>query len=162
MPLPQSSEQHRTHVPSQLSDDEEFSTTPRVTCHLAPRTTIGQRSMSSSFKSRTTNTTMPIWPSKNFLGSARPVGKLANTYDIACTMHGYPTAHVSSCDKLSKGFRCRYIKVGNMAMRMRGRERGCAESSCSSSFHACISRSSLPFHRCSESGFEATVGVSSW
>jgi len=54
------------------------------------------------------------------------------------------------------------ISSGNMAMRMRGRERGCAESAYSSSFHACISRSSLPFHRCSESGSGATVGVSSW
>ena len=65
---------------------------------------------------------MPIWPPKNFLGSAQPVRKLTNICGTACMTLGYPTAHVSSCDGLSKGFKCRYISLVNMAGRMSNRD----------------------------------------
>jgi hypothetical protein len=41
-----------------------------------------------------------------------------NTCETARTMAGYPTAHVSSCDELSKGYKCTYIRVGNTGGRM--------------------------------------------
>jgi hypothetical protein len=53
---------------------------------------------------------------------ARPVGGLSNTCGTACTTPGYPTAHVSSCDELSKGYKCTGISAANMAMLMRGPE----------------------------------------
>ncbi|MFZ0926524.1 MAG: hypothetical protein WAN55_08815, partial [Halobacteriota archaeon] len=31
---------------------------------------------------------------------------------------GYPTTHASNYNELSKGYKCRYIKVGNMGGRM--------------------------------------------
>jgi hypothetical protein len=55
---------------------------------------------------------------KNFLGSARPVGKLTNTFGTACMKAGYPTEHDSNYDKLSKGYRCDYFSVTNTAMLM--------------------------------------------
>jgi hypothetical protein len=66
---------------------------------------------------------MPMWPPKNFLGSARPVGELINTCEIASTMPGYPTTHVSRCDELSSGYKCRYIRAANTGGRMSSRER---------------------------------------
>jgi hypothetical protein len=35
---------------------------------------------------------------------------------------GYQTVHVSSCDGLSKGFKCRYISLVNAAGRMSSRD----------------------------------------
>gem|GEM_PF-4546651 len=48
-----------------------------------------------------------MWRPKGFCGSARPVGRLTNTCKTACTKADYVTAHVSSCDELSKGFKCK-------------------------------------------------------
>ncbi|MGA2885751.1 MAG: hypothetical protein ABSE80_11420 [Halobacteriota archaeon] len=70
----------------------------------------------------TTKTTMPTWPPKNFLGSARPVGKLINTYGTERTIAGYPTAHANSYDGLSNGYKCRYISLVNTAGRMSSRD----------------------------------------
>jgi hypothetical protein len=35
------------------------------------------------------------------------------TCGTVCMTRGYPTAHASSCDGFSRGYRCRYIKVEN-------------------------------------------------
>ena len=51
------------------------------------------------------------------------VGKPINICKTVCMKVGYPTAHVSSCDELSKGYKCTCISVENTAMRMNSRER---------------------------------------
>jgi len=66
---------------------------------------------------------MPIWLPKNSYGSARPVGKRINICKTAFTMAGWGwTVHASSCDELSRGFRCTRIRAGNMVMHMNSRE----------------------------------------
>jgi hypothetical protein len=54
--------------------------------------------------------------------NARPVGRLINTCETARTIAGYPTAHVSSYDELSKRYKCKSTNVANTAMRIRGRD----------------------------------------
>jgi hypothetical protein len=73
-------------------------------------------------ESQTTRAIMPIRPPKKFLGSARPAARLTNTCETACMMAGYLTAHVSSYDVLSGGFRRTCTSVANTARHMRGRE----------------------------------------
>jgi len=78
--------------------------------------------MNSYSNLQTTKTIVPTWLPKHFLGSARPVGKLTNTYGTACMKAGYPTEHASNYVKLSKGYKCKYISLVNTAGRMSSRD----------------------------------------